>query len=38
MNTLDTLFKHKRWFLNSGLTNRQVIEYLASCMGYGRRR
>ena len=26
MNTLDTLFKHKRWFLNSGLTNRQVIE------------
>lgn len=33
MSTLDNKFKHKRWFLNSNLTNKQVIEYFASCMG-----
>lgn len=33
MNTLDSKFKHKRWFLNSNLTNRQVIEYFAKNMG-----
>lgn len=32
MSTLNKIFKHKRWFLNSNLTNKQVIEYLASCI------